>query len=96
MGQCRSSGSPVLDLTARLNRAVLRDPSLYELTADGTVSMERIDDFQDAIIGALALGVLFLVFGGGVEPFDSSLVGKDTFKLKHTEGRTRADSKSSA
>ncbi|NHF72919.1 translocation/assembly module TamB domain-containing protein [Paracoccus xiamenensis] len=33
------SGSPVLDLTARLNRAVLRDPSLYELTADGTVSI---------------------------------------------------------
>ncbi len=32
-------GSPVLDLTARLNRAVLRDPSLYELTADGTVSI---------------------------------------------------------
>ncbi|MFD1795135.1 hypothetical protein FQV27_14335 [Paracoccus aurantiacus] len=34
-----STGSPVLDLTARLNRAVVRDPSLYELTADGTVSV---------------------------------------------------------
>lgn len=33
------SGSPVLDLTARLNNTVLRDPALYELTADGTVSI---------------------------------------------------------
>ncbi|WP_313136714.1 translocation/assembly module TamB domain-containing protein [Paracoccus jeotgali] len=33
------SGSPVLDLTARLNSAVIRDPSLYELTADGTVTL---------------------------------------------------------
>ncbi|MBA4491025.1 translocation/assembly module TamB domain-containing protein [Paracoccus sp. S1E-3] len=33
------TGSPVLDLTARLNNAVLRDPALYELTAAGTVSI---------------------------------------------------------
>ncbi|WBU63844.1 translocation/assembly module TamB domain-containing protein [Paracoccus aerodenitrificans] len=36
------SGSPILDLTARLNRAVIRDPSLYELTADGTVSVSGV------------------------------------------------------
>lgn len=36
------SGSPVLDLTARLNQATLRDPSLYELTADGTVSISGV------------------------------------------------------
>ncbi|MDO5605087.1 MAG: translocation/assembly module TamB domain-containing protein, partial [Paracoccus sp. (in: a-proteobacteria)] len=34
--------SPVLDLRARLNRAVLRDPNLYELTADGVVSVTGV------------------------------------------------------
>ncbi|WBU56342.1 translocation/assembly module TamB domain-containing protein [Paracoccus sediminicola] len=36
------SGAPVLDLTARLNQAVIRDPALYELTADGTVSVTGV------------------------------------------------------
>lgn len=36
------SGAPVLDLTARLMQATLRDPSLYELTADGTVSVTGV------------------------------------------------------
>ena len=50
------SGSPVLDLTARLNQTVLRDPNLYELTADGTVTITGV-----AADGPLVSGTINIV-----------------------------------
>ncbi|SDD47309.1 Autotransporter translocation and assembly factor TamB [Paracoccus isoporae] len=46
-------GSPVLDLTAVLDEAVVRDPSLYELTADGTVSVTGVAADGPLISGTL-------------------------------------------
>ncbi|WBU59986.1 translocation/assembly module TamB domain-containing protein [Paracoccus albus] len=50
------SGSPVLDLRARLNRAVIRDPNLYELVADGTVSVTGV-----AADGPLVSGTINII-----------------------------------
>ncbi|MFV0292077.1 MAG: translocation/assembly module TamB domain-containing protein [Paracoccus sp. (in: a-proteobacteria)] len=47
------SGRPELDLTARLDQAVLRDPNLYELVADGTVSVTGIAADGPLVSGAI-------------------------------------------
>ena len=46
-------GAPVLDLTAQLNQATLRDPNLYELTANGTVSITGVASEGPLVSGTI-------------------------------------------
>ncbi|MFV0411168.1 MAG: translocation/assembly module TamB domain-containing protein [Paracoccus sp. (in: a-proteobacteria)] len=44
---------PVLDLTARLDNAVLRDPAIYQITTDGTLSISGIPSDGPLVSGRI-------------------------------------------
>lgn len=84
-------GSPVLDLTARLNQATLRDPSLYELTADGTVSITGV-----AADGPLVSGTINVVQAefripstglGGVQAIPDIVHVNDNWRIAATRAK---------
>ena len=85
------AGSPVLDLTARLNQATLRDPNLYELTADGTVSITGV-----AADGPLVSGTINVVQAefripstgmGGVQAIPDMIHVNDNWRIAATRAK---------
>ncbi|MDO5640793.1 MAG: translocation/assembly module TamB domain-containing protein [Paracoccus sp. (in: a-proteobacteria)] len=83
--------SPVLDITARLNRAVLRDPSLYELTADGTVTVTGV-----AADGPLVSGTINILEAefripstglGGVQAIPDIINVNDNWRIAATRAK---------